>query len=583
MSDPRSLTRSVLTRLVTRHDGDSPALRRDAAQAGLVLRRTRPRGERWWRRDLGLVLGFDALGRPQVLDTPQAPAQPCGDLAYAVRSRGAPPSRTAWAVESTAAAILGLAAQIPAAALHHPKALAALVLAAVAGALAESARRRATARRLGRHSLDAHAGLWDRLMALPPHAVTSQLPESCHHALSLSILAEADDAKRRGHAVLAAALILPAVLHLAWLSPQGLAVAGILALPLAGLRRVALGRARHWRHCADQARPESDKRLSLTATALPELRLLGAAEWLVSRARDQLTTLSALNDRARWWDAIARLSGGAMMVVVPAAAWNGGPASALAALALAQGAALLPRALDRARPPTTVTTLLATTPEQIHAMPAPERIHGLELDQVSHTYAGAPRPALTPVSLRVLAGQMVAVAGPSGAGKSTLLRLALGLAEPTQGVVRVNGHPLDHWDRAACRRRMAAVLQDEEVGIDTIRAVVLGMAPLPAEAAWDALRLAGLEQDIAALPMGIQTLVSEGGFPAGLLQRLLIARALARSPDILVLDEATTALDTGLQADLFATLKARGTAILVASHRPETLALADHVVELAPA
>lgn len=576
--------RTILTRLAARHDGDSAALRRDAAQAGLVLRRIRPRDETWWRHDLGLVLGFDAQGRPLVLDTPQEPPTPPADEAYAVRPRGVPPSPAAWGIESAAAIIAGVAAQIPAAALHHPHAWAAMVAAALAGALAEATRRRAAARRLGRHSLDTHAGLWDRLLALPADAVSRQEPETCHHALVHSILAGADDARRRGHGVLAVALILPALLHLAWLSPPAQAAVTAAALPLAGWRLFALRRARHWRQTADQARPETDKRLSLTAAALPEMRLLGAADWLVGRARDQLTALSALNDRTRLWDAAARLGVGALLVVVPAAAWTtGGVAAALASLALAQGSALLSRALDWAPPQAATPALLTAAPEQSQPAPTPERIDVLDLEQVSHTYAGAGRPALAPVSLRVAAGQMVAVAGPSGAGKSTLLRLALGLTPPTEGVVRVNGHPLDHWDRSSCRRRMAAVLQDEEVGIDTIRAVVLGMAPLPVDAAWDALRLAGLEQDVAALPMGIQTLVADGSFPAGLLQRLLIARALARSPDLLVLDEATTAVDVGLQAQLFTALKARGTAILVASHRPETLALADHVVELVPA
>nr|WP_247893402.1 ATP-binding cassette domain-containing protein [Azospirillum endophyticum] len=192
-------------------------------------------------------------------------------------------------------------------------------------------------------------------------------------------------------------------------------------------------------------------------------------------------------------------------------------------------------------------------------------------------------PCLHRVSLSLARGRVVAVTGPSGSGKSTLIALALGLLRPDSGMLRINGRDLSTLDAAAVRARIGTVLQDEEIGVATIRSVILGMAPLPAERAWEAARLARLDADIAALPMGIQTLVAEGAFPAGLMQRLLIARALARNPDILVLDEATTALDEDMQAALFADMRARGVAVLVASHRPSTLALADHVLDLSAA
>lgn len=575
--------RDLLETLAARHHGDGLALRAAAAQAGLTLRRIRPRGREWWRRDLGLVLAFDTQGRPLVLDTPQVAGSDLGDDAYAVRVRGRAALSPTLGLEAAAALVLGLAAQMPAAAPHRPEALAALALAALAGGLAEAVRRRAAARRLGRHSLDHHATLWDHLLALPTATVATLPPEACHHALADAAAAEAEAEKQRGHAVLGTALALPALAHLAWLSPPALAAAAATALVMAGMRLAALRRARRWRQTAAAARPANEDRLALAATALPELRLLGAAPWLVARAQDRLAGLVHITDRARWWEGAARLAAAAALALVPAAAWTAPQlALPLAALPLAQGAVILARALERAPVPAMARALLAARPEQVQPAPPPDRIAVLELEQVSHTYPGADRPALAPVSLRVAAGQVVAVAGPSGAGKSTLLRLALGLAEAGQGVVRINGRPLAEWDRAACRRRMAAVLQDEEIGIDTVRAVVLGMAPLPAEAAWEALRLTGLADEVAALPMGIQTLVTAGGFPAGMLQRLLIARALARAPDLLVLDEATAAMDMTAQTALFAALRARGTAVLVASHRPETLALADSVVTLPP-
>jgi ABC-type bacteriocin/lantibiotic exporter with double-glycine peptidase domain len=156
----------------------------------------------------------------------------------------------------------------------------------------------------------------------------------------------------------------------------------------------------------------------------------------------------------------------------------------------------------------------------------------------------------------------------------------MGLMAPSEGAVLINGLPWTDSDGIAYQQRMATVLQDEQVEVDTVRAVLIGMAPVSLQQAQEAVALVGLTAAIAALPMGMETLVGEGIFPSSLLHRLLLARALARQPDLLILDEATAGLDDSEQKALFETLRQRGMAVLVASHRPSTLALAERVIQV---
>jgi ABC-type bacteriocin/lantibiotic exporter with double-glycine peptidase domain len=124
------------------------------------------------------------------------------------------------------------------------------------------------------------------------------------------------------------------------------------------------------------------------------------------------------------------------------------------------------------------------------------------------------------------------------------------------------------------------VFQDEILEVATLRRVILGMAPIPEERAWEAARLARIADIITNLPMGMQTMVAPMTVPSALLHQLLIARALARRPEMLVLDEALSNLDSDVQSGLVADLRRSGMTIVICTHRPSTMALADRIIRL---
>jgi ATP-binding cassette subfamily C protein len=175
--------------------------------------------------------------------------------------------------------------------------------------------------------------------------------------------------------------------------------------------------------------------------------------------------------------------------------------------------------------------------------------------------------------------------GPSGSGKSTLLRLLLGFETPTTGVVAYDGRELVTLDVQEVRRQIGVVLQDAQLQPGDVYSNIVGLTPnLTRDDAWEALELAGLAEDIEQMPMGLHTIVTEGGgaLSSGQRQRLLIARALARRPRILFFDEATSALDNRTQAHVSKSIheKLRGTTRLAIAHRLSTIVAADRIYVL---
>jgi len=201
---------------------------------------------------------------------------------------------------------------------------------------------------------------------------------------------------------------------------------------------------------------------------------------------------------------------------------------------------------------------------------------------VSYRYPGTSQPVLQDVSLRIAPGEMVAIAGPSGCGKSTLVRLLLGFDTADEGMIAYGGQALDRLDLPRWHARVAAVLQGDRLGsASTLRSQVAGMAPCSMEALWQAARSAAIEADIHAMPMGMQTIVEGNLVSTGQEQRLLLARALVRRPEILLLDEATNAVPEAVQAQLLANLRALGITTILVTHRESAMALCDrvHVLE----
>jgi subfamily B ATP-binding cassette protein MsbA len=210
---------------------------------------------------------------------------------------------------------------------------------------------------------------------------------------------------------------------------------------------------------------------------------------------------------------------------------------------------------------------------------------GLRFDSVTFSHEGAGRPAVSEVSFDAAQGNMVALVGPSGAGKSTLLDLLLRFYEPQHGGILADGIPINELDLASWRARLAVVSQDPYIFDDTVRANILYGRPEASEADLvNAAVLACADDFIRELPMGYDTKVGERGtqISGGQRQRLALARALVRDPDILILDEATNALDTLTERAFQEALEhfARHRLVFVVAHRLATIENADRVVVL---
>ena len=214
--------------------------------------------------------------------------------------------------------------------------------------------------------------------------------------------------------------------------------------------------------------------------------------------------------------------------------------------------------------------------------PPGELAGALELSRVTFRYAPGGPPVLDAVSLRIAAGEYVAIVGPSGSGKSSLFRLLLGFEQPESGAVFYDGKSLDTLDTSAVRRQLGVVLQNGRLATGSLYDNICGGVRLSLDQAWEAARLAALDGDIRAMPMGMHTLVAEGvnTLSGGQRQRLMIARAIARRPRILLLDEATSSLDNRSQAVVSASLGALNVTRLVIAHRLSTVREADRIVVL---
>jgi NHLM bacteriocin system ABC transporter peptidase/ATP-binding protein/NHLM bacteriocin system ABC transporter ATP-binding protein len=242
---------------------------------------------------------------------------------------------------------------------------------------------------------------------------------------------------------------------------------------------------------------------------------------------------------------------------------------------------LLPT-FERIRP------ILEERPEFAAAVVEPVRLSGaIALNHVLFRYPSQDQGTrvLDDVSLQVRPGEFVAIVGPSGAGKSTLMRLLLGFETPDAGSVTYDGRELTTLDLRDVRRQIGVVMQQAQLLPTDILGNIIGFAPLlKIDDAWEAARLAGLEEDIRRMPMGMHTLVGEGGgnLSSGQRQRLLIARAIVRRPKILLLDEATSALDNATQAIVSDSLtnQLRGITRVVIAHRLDVVVKADRIYVL---
>lgn len=252
-------------------------------------------------------------------------------------------------------------------------------------------------------------------------------------------------------------------------------------------------------------------------------------------------------------------------------------AAALGAISTISGLLAVVPTYERLKP------ILDAAPEVDELkIPAGELLGGVELNQVTFRYQPDTPPILEGVSLHAEPGEFIALVGPSGAGKSTCLRLLLGFERPETGSIYFDGQDLASMEIQSVRRQIGVVLQDAKPMTGTILSNIVGNAPLGQDRAWEAARMAGLAEDIRAMPMGMETVVSEGAgtFSGGQKQRLIIARALVQRPRLLFFDEATSALDNRTQEIVSQSLAQLKATRIVVAHRLSTIRHADRIYVL---
>ena len=207
----------------------------------------------------------------------------------------------------------------------------------------------------------------------------------------------------------------------------------------------------------------------------------------------------------------------------------------------------------------------------------------LEFDTVSFRYQRGAPLVVDGVSLYAAPGEFVALVGETGCGKSTLLRLALGLHDPSSGAVRYDGRDLASVDSASVRRQVGVVMQNAALQQGTILHNIIGVgSAVDTKAVWKAVTQAAIADDVAAMPMGLYTPVSESNasYSGGQAQRIMIAAALVRQPRILFLDEATSWLDRTAQSAVMDAIEALTITRIVIAHRLSTIRAADRIYVL---
>ncbi|MDX2098064.1 MAG: NHLP bacteriocin export ABC transporter permease/ATPase subunit [Leptolyngbyaceae cyanobacterium bins.59] len=230
-----------------------------------------------------------------------------------------------------------------------------------------------------------------------------------------------------------------------------------------------------------------------------------------------------------------------------------------------------------------VQPILTTSPEVHKSKTEPGHLSGqITLERVTFAYRSGGVETLKGVEIRVESGECIAIVGPSGSGKSTLLRLLLGFETPQAGRVLYDQQDLRDLNVHAVRRQLGVLLQNSRVATASLFDNIAGNNLITIDDAWEAAHLAGIADDIAAMPMGMHTVISEGGsnLSGGQRQRILIARALALKPQILLFDEATSFLDNQTQAIVSQSLNQLKVTRIVIAHRLSTIREADRIYVL---
>jgi ABC-type bacteriocin/lantibiotic exporter with double-glycine peptidase domain len=231
-----------------------------------------------------------------------------------------------------------------------------------------------------------------------------------------------------------------------------------------------------------------------------------------------------------------------------------------------------------------VKPILETVPEVSEGKQMVTRLSGaIEMNNVSFRYSENMPPVLDDLSLKIRPGQYVAIVGRTGCGKSTLMRLLTGFETPQKGAIYYDGKDLNTLDLKSLRKQIGVVMQNGKLFQGDIYSNIVISAPqLTLDDAWNAAEMAGIADDIRQMPMGMFTLISEGsgGISGGQRQRLMIARAIAPNPKILMFDEATSALDNISQKVVSDSLERLKCTRIVIAHRLSTIRQCDRIIVL---
>lgn len=229
--------------------------------------------------------------------------------------------------------------------------------------------------------------------------------------------------------------------------------------------------------------------------------------------------------------------------------------------------------------------ILESVPETSdNKKPVPRLSGGIELNHVSFRYTVNMPPVIDDLSLKIRPGQYVAIVGSTGCGKSTLMRLMLGFESPQKGAVYYDGQDLASLDLKSVRKNIGIVMQSGKLFQGDIFSNIVISSPyqLTLDDAWEAARIAGMDEDISNMPMGMHTLITEGsgGISGGQRQRIMIARAVASKPRILMFDEATSALDNITQKKVSNALDSLKCTRIVIAHRLSTIRQCNRIIVL---
>jgi len=457
----------------------------------------------------------------------------------------------------------------------------------------------AQARVLGRCSMQLQVALWDRLLRLPATFagrsgagdLASRLATGAQ--LQESMLRIVQGLASRGQHVVVSLVTMFFVSAAAGLAALGMAVLLVLvavAFTFAQRRVVAGGQAMQGNLYNQPVE---------YLGAIGKLRSAGAEERAFSRwsgnfilARDRSLRAARLNNGflafCAAFETVALLAVFAVMMHATGPGSTLGLGAALMLISafgtfvsslLALNQTGLATAIILARG-VRLNPLLQSVPPAVSRGADPGALDGhVELRGVSMRYDPHGPLVLDQVSIEARPGELVAIVGPTGCGKSSVVRALLGLAPLAHGTVRFDGRELATLDADAVRRQVGTVLQSGSLQPGSILDNIRGPHEATVDAAWEAARLAAVDDDIRAMPMQMMTQVLDGAstFSGGQVQRILVARALVGRPPVVIFDEATSALDGRTQALVVERVGALACTRIVIAHRFSTIRHADRV------